>query len=117
MPLVQSFLEFLVNLKMYHWRTQSYPRHKASDDCFQKIQALIDQFVEVYVGRHGRKPFLSMSNECCAIHSLTDKFMPKYIQNFRNKLQRLKLRDPDLINIRDEIIGELNQCLYLFTLD
>ena len=116
MHLVQFFLEFLVNLKMYHWRTQSYPRHKASDDCFQKMQTLIDQFVEVYVGRHGRKPFLS-SNECCAIHSLNDKFMPKYVQGFRNRIQRIKISDPELLNIRDEIIAELNQCLYLFTLD
>lgn len=116
MTLIELFLEFLLNLKMYHWRTQSYSRHKASDDCFQKLQTLIDQFVETSAGSYGRKALLK-SNGKCIIHSLNEKSIVKYVQNFKSILQKMKLRDSDLANIRDEMLTEVNQCLYLFTLD
>jgi|694.fasta_scaffold103421_2 hypothetical protein len=118
MQLIHLFLEFLNNLKVYHWRTMSYARHKASDDCFQKLQALIDQFVEVCTGKHGRKALLEDSKSKCSaeIAHLTDKSVVPFVTQFRMMLEHLQIADSDLANIRDEMVAELNQCLYLFTL-
>ena len=45
------------------------------------------------------------------------KFIKTCIGVLANDLVRgLKPSDTDLVNIRDEIMGELNQLLYLFTL-
>ena len=117
MQLICLFLEFLNNLKVYHWKTTSYARHKASDDCFQKLQPLIDQFVEVCTGKHGRKVLLSgQGKQSCEMIQLTDKTVVAYVTQFRKFLENLTIKDADLENIRDEMVAELNQCLYLFTL-
>ena len=118
MQLVQHFLGFLNNLKVYHWQTTSYARHIASDNCFQKLQALIDQFVEVCTGKHGRKALLedSKSKHSLELVHLTDKSVVPFMTQFRMMLEHLEIADSDLANIRDEMVAELNQCLYLFTL-
>lgn len=118
MQLVHHFLTFLNNLKVYHWQTTSYARHKASDDCFQKLQALVDQFVEVCTGKHGRQKLLhpNLLKQSCKFVQLNDRSAPKFVSNFRTMLERLRIADTDLANIRDEMVAELNQCLYLFTL-
>ena len=36
-------------MKIYHWNTTSYPRHKASDDLGGKILELTDKFVEIFI--------------------------------------------------------------------
>ena len=114
--LVSEFMNFLVNLKVYHWKTTSYARHKASDDCHTKLQALVDQFVEVALGKFPRKKLLGHMGTCTFLE-LTDDSVVGFMSNFANMLLNLHIRDPDLLNIRDEMVGNLNQCLYLFTLD
>ncbi len=47
-------LDFRNNLKAYHWQTKSYARHKTTDELIQKLDALIDSFIEVAASRYGR---------------------------------------------------------------
>lgn len=107
-------------IKIYHWQTLSFPRHKATDDLVGKLDENIDKFVEVYIGKYGR-------------FNLTGKTSKIHIRNFQDKQagqllddaiswmtnvlpKHLKHTDTDLLNIRDEIVGDLNQTKYLFTL-
>ena len=53
--IVSSFLTFQVSLKIYHWQTLSYPRHKASDELFGSISEKIDKFVETLQGNRGNR--------------------------------------------------------------
>ena len=46
-------------IKLYHWQTSSYPRHKATCDLLAAILPLIDTFVETYMGRYQRPVFES----------------------------------------------------------
>jgi hypothetical protein len=117
MHLIQDFMNFLLNMKMYHWKTTSYPRHKASDDCFQKIHELIDEFVEVSIGKYGRNKVFGKVKGSCTILNLTDKSVIPFVNQFKNKLEKIDIKADDLLSIRDEMVAELNQCLYLFTLN
>jgi hypothetical protein len=45
--LVKFFFTLQLNLKLYHWNTTSYSRHKASDQFGERLLSLIDRFVEV----------------------------------------------------------------------
>jgi DNA-binding ferritin-like protein len=106
-------------VKLYHWQTMSYPRHKATDDLVTKLDENIDQFVEVYVGKYGR-PKLSGKTSTIRLRNHSDKeateLLREAIQWMSNDLSRkLKKTDTDLLNIRDTIIADLNQTLYLFT--
>ena len=107
-------------VKLYHWQTMNYPRHIATNDLVTKLDANIDQFVETYIGKYGRP---KMGGRTGSIHlrNHSDKEATKMIQEAIDWLttdlpRKLKRTDTDLLNIRDTIVGDLNQTLYLFTL-
>jgi len=106
-------------IKLYHWQTMAYPRHIATNDLVTKLDANIDQFVEVYVSKYGR-PKLSGQTSVIRLRNHSDKeatnLLKEAIQWMTTDLNRkLKKTDTDLLNIRDTIVADLNQTLYLFT--
>lgn len=107
-------------IKLYHWQTMNYPRHIATNDLVGKLDTNIDQFVEVYIGKYGR-PRLTGSNATITLRNHSDSEATKMIQEAIHWMstdlpRRLKKTDTDLMNIRDTIVADLNQTLYLFTL-
>jgi len=116
----QFFFNMREQIKLYHWQTKVYSRHKATDEVIESLDKSIDQYVEVYMGKYGR---MKMSTETgtVRIRNLTEKSIIGFIKNCINYLnnelvKKLKENDTDLVNIRDEMLAELNQLLYLFTL-
>jgi len=118
---IHFFLHLRDQIKLYHWQTRVYARHIATDQILEKIEKNIDSFVEIYIGKYGR-PKLSGTNASITIHNLTEagasrliKAAIKYLQGTLAKSLRAQ-SDSDLLNLRDEMVGDLNQLLYLFTL-
>lgn len=111
------FLSFLNQLKLYHWATLSYARHKASDGLQQALTPLVDQFVEVYLGKHGHAPLARGARvpEQHTMQVLTEDAIGPYTRAFRSWLARLPVH-ADLANIRDEMVAHVNQFLYLLQL-
>jgi hypothetical protein len=106
-------------VKLYHWQTLNYPRHIATNDLVTKLDVNIDQFVEVYVGKYGR-PKLSRKTSSIHLRNHSDKEATIMIKEAIHWLttdltKKLKKTDTDLFNIRDTIVADLNQTLYLFT--
>jgi hypothetical protein len=117
--IIHLMLSLRNQVKLYHWQTMSFPRHKATDELVGKLDDNIDKFVEVYIGKYGR-PRLT-SKHGIHLHNFSDKQATRFLQNAVSWLthelpKKLKPIDTDLLNIRDEIIADLNQTLYLFTL-
>lgn len=107
-------------VKLYHWQTMNYPRHVATNDLVTKLDANIDQFVEVYIGKYGR-PKLTGKSATLHLRNHSDKEAVKLLQEAidwmaKDLPKKLKPADTDLLNIRDTIVADLNQTLYLFTL-
>jgi hypothetical protein len=102
--------------KLYHWNTTSYARHKATDDFNSSLQSNLDKFVEVYVGRYGSKP--SVKKLKLDESYLTDDGIINLFVAIRDYLKTFdkKFSDTDLLNIRDEMLADVNQTLYLFNL-
>jgi len=109
-PIVQ-FLAILHVIKLYHWNTKSFSQHKATDELHSKLSELIDSYMEKYMGSHGRVP---VNTSIPLRHHTSEEFI-REINGFRSMLFQLK-STPDLDNIRDEMIGEVDQFLYLWTL-
>jgi hypothetical protein len=115
--LVSHLLTIRNQIKLYHWQTGSFARHKATDDLTATLDTLIDTFVEVYMGKYGR-PTVSGTIK---LHNFSESAAKAFVAKERGFLERdlprkIKKGDTDLINIRDEILAELNKVLYLFTL-
>ena len=118
---VQFFFGMREQIKLYHWQTYSYSRHKATDEVIDKLDKNIDEFVEVYMGKYGR-PKMNAKTGFIRVNNLSEKTMVKFvetcIQVLTNEITKdlNPKKDTDLLNLRDEMMGDLNQLLYLFTL-
>jgi hypothetical protein len=117
---VQFFLAMRNQIKLYHWQTSLYSRHKATDDVIKALDESIDKYVEVYMGKYGR-PKMSSRNNTIVMENLTEKNAVVFVKSCIDVLNQglvksLKKTDTDLVNLRDEMLAELNQLLYLFSL-
>jgi hypothetical protein len=115
--IVDAMLTIRNQVKVYHWQTRSFARHKATDDLTAALDTLIDNFVEVYMGKYGR-PKVSGSIK---LHNFSESAAKDFVAKQTSYLtkvlpSKIKSSDTDLLNIRDEILGEINKVLYLFTL-
>ena len=116
------FLEMLLMVKLFHWKTTSYATHKATDDLYTKLNTNIDDFTEILLGKSGSRIDL-MSNKNIRLVDLSsqeslkrevDAFKGYLVSLDENKAMR-SMSNTDLYNIRDTILGDLNQFLYLLT--
>lgn len=116
------FLEILLMVKLYHWKTISYATHKATDDLYQKLNANIDEFIEVLLGKSGSRIDLMNHKNIKLIDLSNQEALKREVEAFKGYLVGLddnkalaKMSNTDLYNIRDTILGDLNQFLYLLT--
>jgi DNA-binding ferritin-like protein len=120
------FLEMLLMIKLYHWKTYSYATHKATDELYSKLNENIDKFIEVLLGKVGNRinllktknirliDFDSSVKDTNKVKSEIIRFK-EYLVNLNSNPFMIKMSNTDLYNIRDEILADLNQFLYLFT--
>jgi hypothetical protein len=116
------FLAFRDQLKLYHWVTLKYSRHKASDQLVTTITEQMDKFIETIQGSRNIRLKLSDKNKKITFENMTDSNIVDLLVIFKNWLieglpKYLNPSDKDLSNIRDEILGSVDQSIYLFSLD
>ena len=115
---IQDIVQLQVQIKFFHWQTKIYAKHIALDGLFDAIIANIDEFTETAMGKYGRVDFSGVSYTFdnitdAGIANMIDGFIDTAIA-FDGKVDAKK--DSDLLNLRDELLGKLNQTKYLLTL-
>ena len=116
---VEVFLGMLNTVKLYHWKTYSYAQHKATDELYGNLNEHIDSFVEVLLGKDGSRISI-LTNSIPLLEFKQTKDFKSRVYFYRDFLINMSQvldasRDTDLLNIRDEILGDINQFLYLMT--
>ena len=125
--IVQTLLEILTTVKLYHWNTLSYAQHKATDQLYDELNDSIDTFVEILLGKNDRR--IGKLASVCRQYDFKQKndnkepdavMFKQKIFEYRHFLTELNRgfsvkKDSDLLNVRDEILGQLNQFLYLLS--
>ena len=111
-----KLIEVHNQLKFFHWQTTSYARHQAYGGIYDALTPLIDNFVEVLMGKYGRVPALPMK-----VYNRNEKDCMTFIDETVAYLLMLSTAldpqtDTDLLNIRDEMVSEFNKLKYLLTL-
>jgi hypothetical protein len=107
-------------IKFYHWTTKTYSRHVASDSFVNNLSSKMDKFIEVMQGTENKRLTLS-KNSKLSFKVESDSSITGFLNDFKNWLTTelptyLNKKDTDLFNIRDEILADVNQTLYLFSL-
>ena len=119
--IVQKFMELLTMIKLYHWKTHSYSQHKATDELYGKLNENIDRFVEVLLGKSKQR--IHMLENKMRLYDLdTKQELREHVLEYRDFLVNMdqvfnEKRDSDLFSIRDDLLADLNQFLYLWTFD
>jgi len=141
--IVKIFIELLNMVKLYHWKTRSYSKHKATDELYENLNKHIDEFVEIMLGKDQSR-IQMMEKRIDLLDALNITEFTKRIHEYREFLIDLNLyfgqgaftppttnfkgdrrspekfdarSDTDLLNSRDEILGDINQFLYLMSFD
>lgn len=119
-----QFFEMILLIKLFHWKTHSYSTHKATDKLYDDLNGHMDRFMEVLLGKTGiRMDFTNQKSISLYDLDSQEKLISKvnqfksYLVNLLNKksLENLML-DTGLLNVRDEILEDMNQFLYLLSL-
>lgn len=120
--IVSMFLQMLNTVKLYHWKTTSYAQHKATDELYSNLNESIDTFVEIMLGKTGSRVNLTNTRSIPLLDYTDLNGFKKAVELAKQFLINmgtdaiLKLNiNTDLLNIRDEILGHLNQFTYLLT--
>jgi len=108
-------------IKLFHWRTTSSAVHKATCELHSNLSGNIDSFVEIMIGKNGVRIDMSNSKTMDLFNCSTLEQLKATIQEFKLELIEMNSKidvsiNSDLLNIRDEMVGNINQFLYLLTL-
>jgi len=117
---VNFFLGLQCQIKILHWQTKGYARHKAFDDTFGELLDLVDSYVEEAMGKYGRF-ILDEETKTIQLSNLSEidtKAMVKTVCDaFIQLTDELDQTDTNLLNIRDEMLGLFYKLNYLLTLE
>lgn len=109
-------------VKLYHWRTSSYPMHKNTDSLGDELNGKIDLFMENLLGMTGvtgrSSAFALKGVSSIPVKIInTPEEMKRYIHEMKNYLTNgLGKNVPSSVqNVRDDILTDLNKFLYLAT--
>lgn len=114
------FMEMLNAVKLYHWNTHSFSQHKATDELHSRLSENVDKFMEVLLGKDASR-LKHLDKKIALINARNTTEFKSRIHEYRECFIDMNNcfdshRDSDLLNIRDEILADLNQFLYLLTL-
>jgi DNA-binding ferritin-like protein len=116
-----KFMEMLFMVKLFHWKTHSFATHKATDELYDSLNDHMDKFIEVLLGKTGDRINL-LKRKTISLKDLdSQEKLKSNIESFKKYLIDLNnhsvntSENTDLMNIRDEILEDMNKFLYLLT--
>lgn len=118
---VNLLIGLQLQLKINHWQTKGVARHESFGKTYDALSDLIDDFVEIAMGKYGRF-ILDEETKTIKLINLSEMNPSDMIKTCTEGLIQFSedldgTADTDLLNIRDEILGNLNKLLYLLTLE
>ena len=114
----QQLISYVMNLvgqvKLLHWATMSYAKHKALDDLHGALSEKTDLLVESFLGKYKKQPLKVFHVEFRATSDT--KILEKFLEEERNNMENLCkkfAKAPEFQNIIQEMMTELDKTLYL----
>ena len=114
----EFFLGLLGQIKLFHWSVMKYSIHVALDKLHSELSDNIDKFVEIYIGKFNRQPLnkftinITATSDCSNIISYLD-IQRENLKKIRTSLNKTS----ELQNIIDEMLGNIDQAIYLIRLE
>ena len=118
--MIEQLLTLQNQLRLFHWQTFSYAQHVALGKAYEALDDLIDGFVEEYFGKYDRT--VDENGYTVSLENLDKSnilsFVDENITFLTDELPKeLEKNDTNLLNIRDDMLGELQRLKYLLSLE
>jgi hypothetical protein len=113
--IVVKLLEYRDQFHILHWQTKSFAQHKAFDETYTNLLALTDDFVEAMSGKYGNMVVESQIKLVNTPDIKLDAWLNEIV-TFLKSFDSV-VKDTDLLNIRDEMLGVIHKLKYLLRLE
>jgi DNA-binding ferritin-like protein len=117
--ILQYFVSVLSQIKLYHWATTSYAKHKALDELHEDLSNKVDLFVEAFIGRYKKQPLKVFTIETKGTTDTANTKIEKYLETERAKMVEMSKtfkNASELVNILDDMMALIDKTLYLCNL-
>jgi hypothetical protein len=114
-----KLIQIQTQFKFLHWQTFGDAKHKSYGEIYDSLGDNIDKFVETMMGKQGRVEFepefsiMFQDIKNLSVQNFLDG-ITEFLVGMTEQLD--KRYDTDLLNIRDEMLGDINQLKYRLTL-
>lgn len=113
---IQYFMGLITQVKLFHWSTMSYAKHVALDKLHGALSEKIDSFVESYLGKFKKQPLKAFTIQTKAESDTSG--LNKFLETTNEKLSIMhkmfeKEKAPELANIIEEMMSEIDTTMYL----
>jgi hypothetical protein len=117
--LILKLVQIQLQFKFLHWQTYGDAKHRAYGNIYDSLGDMIDMFAEAMMGKYGRPDFeseFSIMFQDIKTMNIQD-FLDGITEFLVGMTDQLDTRyDTDLLNLRDEMLAEINKLKYLLTL-
>jgi hypothetical protein len=117
--LILELVQIQNQFRFLHWQTFGDAKHRAYGRIYESLGENIDKFAEALMGKQGRFEFesefsiLFQDIKTVSIQDFVDS-ITEFLVGMTDQLD--SRYDTDLLNIRDEMLADINQLKYLLTL-
>ncbi len=117
--LILELVQIQNQFRFLHWQTFGDAKHRAYGGIYESLGENVDKFAEALMGKQGRVEFdsefsiLFQDIKTISVQDFVDS-ITEFLVGMTDKLD--SRYDTDLLNIRDEMLGDINQLKYLLTL-
>jgi hypothetical protein len=120
MNYVTKLLTLQNQIRVWHWQSEKHSIHVSLGMIYDKLDTLIDSFIEEFSGEYGK--IMNREGFNIVLKNINElnmvEFINQYIEYLTTEVPKgIKPTDTNLTNIRDTLISELQQLKYLLTLN
>jgi len=115
---IQAMFKLQMIVKMNHWGTEKYHRHKITDEFHGKLQDITDKIVETYQGRAGKIDLNKVRSLTIMVPMVGDEGMITVVQEVIDMVESkiYPKAEKETIALLDELLAILQQTKYLLSL-
>jgi hypothetical protein len=116
--LAMNGLSLRDQIHVFHWQTEVGDKHKALGDYYDDFLEQLDGLMEVVMGKYGRFSVKSVGTPAPLVDLKdvnAEEFVDSKVSIFV-EAKKIFAKDPEILNIIDEVIAEIQKLKYLLTM-
>ena len=115
---IQANMNFLHDIKAYHWQTKSYSEHENLQEFYEKFDELNDRFVETWQGKTHQRINFSAELRPGIMNYADNKQVCSEVCKTSDRINEIykEVDGPDLHSILEDMIEQTSQLCFHLTL-